>query len=768
MLATAPALEPPRRGLLASLPAPAWLVAMVAGLVLLAVACIATMSAARAYVGGEGRWSKAQKSAVLALLQYAETRNEADWGRYAAAIALPLGDRRAREALERPVLDAQAVREGFLAGGNHADDIAGMQRLYRWFRQLPFMARSIDIWAEADALVAELTQTADALRHAVQDAADPGTVQALKGRILALDRQLSPLQDRFSASLGEASRRAQWLLSMVLLAAGVAMAALAWALRRRSARQARQQAEALRHSEARGLRALNGSSDGFYEWDLRRGQAYLSPRFERLLGYAPGNMPRRVVDVQALLHPDDRAAAGAALKAHLTHAEPYDVELRMRHLDGSWRWLRSRAQADRGDDGHELRLSGSISDVTERRQAEEALRRREVQFRSLWETTSDAVLIIDAGHDIQFANPAAHAMFGHPAGSLVGQPLARLQPAHLREAHVRATAAYLRTGQRRLDWRSSELVGLHADGHSFPIEVCFSEIELGGEHQFVGFLRDITQRKQAEQDLRHVNERLEQRVQERTRALTEANQRLREVDRLKSEFLATMSHELRTPLNSVLGFTSLLLGGQSGDLNAEQRRQLGFVQGSGEHLLHLINDLLDLSRIESGRFQLAEENFDLVALAHEVCAQLQPMAQAKSLALRQDLPPALPMRGDRRRCLQVLLNLVNNALKFTPEGEVILGARPAGDRVEIWVQDTGIGIAPQDQALLFQPFRQVDGSLGRSHEGTGLGLYLCRRLLELMGGQIGLDSTPGAGTRFTVRLPPGTDAAASSPAPAPA
>lgn len=766
MLATAPALEPPRRGLLASLPAGAWLVAMVAGLALLAVACIATVSAARAYVGGEGRWSRAQKSAVLALSRYAETRDEADWSRYEAAIAVPLGSRRAREALAQPVLDAQAVREGFLAGGNHPDDIAGMQRLYRWFGHLPFMAGSIAIWAEADGLIAELTQTADALHHAVQDAADPATVQALKRRILALDQQLTPLEDRFSATLGQASRSTQWLLTVAVVAGAGAMIGLALVVLRHSARQARQQAQALRQSEARGLRALNGSSDGFYEWDLRRGQVYLSPRFERLLGYAPGNMPRRVVEVQALLHPDDRPAAAAALKAHLTHAEPYDIELRMRHLDGGWRWLRSRAQADRGDDGRELRLSGSISDVTARRQAEDALRRREVQFRSLWETTSDAVLIIGAGHDIEFANPAAHAMFGHPAGSLVGQPLARLQPAHLREAHVRATAAYLRTGQRRLDWRSSELVGLHADGHSFPIEVCFSEIELDGEHQFVGFLRDITQRKQAEQDLRHVNERLEQRVQERTRALTEANQRLREVDRLKSEFLATMSHELRTPLNSVLGFTNLLLGDQSGDLNAEQRRQLEFVLGSGEHLLHLINDLLDLSRIESGHFQLAAENFDLVALAQEVCAQLQPMARSKSLALRQDLPPALPMRGDRRRCMQVLLNLVSNALKFTPEGEVILGARQSGDRVEIWVQDTGIGIAPQDQAHLFQPFRQVDGSLVRSHEGTGLGLYLCRRLLELMGGHIGLDSTPGAGSRFTVRLPPGSDAATSPAAPA--
>ncbi|MEO7243800.1 MAG: PAS domain S-box protein, partial [Rubrivivax sp.] len=522
---------------------------------------------------------------------------------------------------------------------------------------------------------------------------------------------------------------------------------------RHGARHASRQAEALRESEARRLRALNGSSDGFFEWDLRRRQAYLSPRFEHLLGHPPGALTTDVAIAQALLHPDDRAGARAALKAHLQDGKPYDVELRMRHADGAWRWLRSRASADRGPNGDELRLSGSISDVTERRHAEDELRRREVQFRSLWETTSDAVLILDAEGRVAFANPAAHTLFGYAPGTLVGQPMAQLQPVPQRAEFAGAMSHYQTTGERHFDWLGTETIGLHHDGHPIPLEVRISEFTLDGQRQFVGFLRDISQRKAAEQALLDANDRLEHHVAARTSELTQANERLREVDRLKSEFLATMSHELRTPLNSVLGFTSILLSGQPGPLNDEQKRQLGFVHGSGHHLLQLINDLLDLSRIESGYLELVRTDFDVAALVADVCDQLQPMADAKGLTLARTVPPTLTLRSDRRRAYQVLLNLVNNALKFTAQGEVRIEVERAGRELLLRVHDTGIGIAAAALAGLFQPFRQVDNSLARTHEGTGLGLYLSRRLTELMGGRISVESTPGQGSCFTVSLP---------------
>ena len=250
---------------------------------------------------------------------------------------------------------------------------------------------------------------------------------------------------------------------------------------------------------------------------------------------------------------------------------------------------------------------------------EARLRASEERFRSLWETTNDAMLIVASDHMIRFANPAVQDLFGYPAGELVGQPLALLQPDGAYAAHKAAMEHYLRptcarsTGAAPRPWRAT------ATAARFRWRSCSRKCSSRGAH-FVGFLRDITKRKEAERAVREANERLEHRVAERTRELREANERLMELDRMKSQFLATMSHELRTPLNSILGFTSLMREGTAGPLNDEQQRQLGFVHGSGEHLLALINDLLDLSRIESGRMDVARRRSTSPAVAAEVGA----------------------------------------------------------------------------------------------------------------------------------------------------
>lgn len=262
------------------------------------------------------------------------------------------------------------------------------------------------------------------------------------------------------------------------------------------------------------------------------------------------------------------------------------------------------------------------------------------------------------------------------------------------------------------------------------------------------------ERRSAEEALRHAHEELERRVLERTAELTSANERLRELDRLKSEFLATMSHELRTPLNSIIGFTSLVKEGITGPLNEEQRKQLHLVYTSAKHLLGLINDLLDLSRIEAGKVRIETEAFDLAGVVAETLAQIRPLAHAKRLTLRPQLPPgAIPMIGDRRRCLQILLNLAHNAVKFTEKGTIDIVVRIDAHRADIDVIDTGIGIKPDQLANLFEAFRQLDGSARRLYEGTGLGLYLCKKLLNLMKGRIVVHSVFSHGTRISFSLP---------------
>ncbi|HST44628.1 MAG TPA: PAS domain-containing protein [Luteimonas sp.] len=282
--------------------------------------------------------------------------------------------------------------------------------------------------------------------------------------------------------------------------------------------------------------------------------------------------------------------------------------------------------------------------------------------------------------------------------------------------------------------------------------------------RFIGTVLDITVAKRVEQELWIAKETLEQTVAERTAELQVALVRAEAADRVKSAFLATMSHELRTPLNSILGFTGIVLHGMAGPLNDEQARQLGMVRDSARHLLELINDVLDISKIEARQMDLSEGAFDMHAVAQHVVASVGPQAEAKGLQLLASIDPAIGLRiGDRRRVQQVLLNLVCNAIKFTDRGEVRLlvdlAPMPActdassAAVLRIRVADTGIGIRPHDVDSLFRPFKQLDTGLSREHEGTGLGLAISSRLVELMGGVITVDSQWAEGSEFSVFLP---------------
>jgi signal transduction histidine kinase len=265
---------------------------------------------------------------------------------------------------------------------------------------------------------------------------------------------------------------------------------------------------------------------------------------------------------------------------------------------------------------------------------------------------------------------------------------------------------------------------------------------------------EIRQRRAAEAELQTHRDHLEELVTARTDALARALDRAQESDRLKSEFLATISHELRTPLNSILGFTTTVLDGMAGALNEEQSRQLGFVQTSAKHLLALINDLIDLSQIEAGKMELALEEIDLPAVIEEAVDTIGPRARDKGLVVGIDTcTDPCRLVSDRRRVAQVLLNLVDNAVKFTDSGKIRIACRCDEDTVHVAVSDDGAGITLEDQAALFVPFRQLDASASRTHTGSGLGLSICKKLVTLLGGEIGVDSEPGCGATFHFTLP---------------
>lgn len=346
-----------------------------------------------------------------------------------------------------------------------------------------------------------------------------------------------------------------------------------------------------------------------------------------------------------------------------------------------------------------------------------------------------------------------------------GAEIARMHPLDLfsgedKPALERRIAEVFKTGESFIE---ASLVA--KDGKATPYFFTGRRVVFNETPCLVGVGIDISERKQAETALRELNETLEQKVAARTGELQAALVRAEAADEIKSAFLATMSHELRTPLNSIIGFTGIVLQGLAGPLSAEQTKQLGMVQGSARHLLDLINDVLDLSKIEAGQLEVRAEPFELCALLERVIASVRPMADKKGLTLDAAICAApLEMVSDRRRVEQILLNLLNNAIKFTERGGVTVTvglvdgfrARPDSPRrpaVRVQVADTGIGIKPADLATLFQPFRQLDSGLTRQHEGTGLGLAICRRLAVLLQGEITVSSVWSKGSEFTMTIP---------------
>ncbi len=380
------------------------------------------------------------------------------------------------------------------------------------------------------------------------------------------------------------------------------------------------------------------------------------------------------------------------------------------------------------------------------------------------DSVADPILVTDQEGDIVLMNEPAERLFTAPASA---------DDVALR--HVRANGAHLtsfvsnvltRGGEQR--YRGEIQLTDPITGRPSPVEGLAGQIlsEQGELMWVVTILHDLTEaveKARLYEQLKQASEELERKVQEATAELADQNELLRrqhialeQASALKSQFLANMSHEFRTPLNAILGYTHMLLNGVTGAVSEPQRKSLTRIDSNSRHLLALINDILDITRIEAGRMPLNLTSFKIPELVEEVMSELEPIIKRSNLTVRATMPRSVPaLKSDRQKVKQIVLNLLSNALKFTPAGSVTIGASydAKGRMIAIAVQDTGVGIALDDQAKAFEDFRQLDSSPARGYGGTGLGLSICRRLSQMLGGTLELESVLGKGSTFTLRLP---------------
>lgn len=357
-------------------------------------------------------------------------------------------------------------------------------------------------------------------------------------------------------------------------------------------------------------------------------------------------------------------------------------------------------------------------------------------FRGLLESAPDAMVIADQSGQIVLVNSQTEKLFGYPREELLGQFVEILIPERFQSGHLSHRNGFVRHPQLKPMGEGRVLFGQRKDGSEFPVEISLSPLQTANGMLISSSIRDITERKRFEQ------------------ALQEKNIELEQASQAKDRFLASMSHELRTPLNAVIGFTGTLLMKLPGPLTSDQERQLQTIRNSARHLLAIINDLLDLAKIESGKVELDFEAVSLQELLQEIFITMQPTAKENALSFELELSDEpLILRTDRRALKQILLNLVNNALKFTPVGRVSLwaGYSPQG-LLQIRITDTGIGIAPHAQAKLFQAFERAGGKDTAQIEGTGLGLHLSQKLAQLLGGEIFCTSELGLGSTFSIEF----------------
>jgi PAS domain S-box-containing protein len=506
-------------------------------------------------------------------------------------------------------------------------------------------------------------------------------------------------------------------------------------------------------SERRLDQLLRHAAEGLSLIDAQGNVLYSSPSMHRILGVDSTENPHGAFGYRFIerVYADDRMRAEQQFAALLEQPRAHvEVQVRANRADGELRWLHVSA-TNLLEDSDVGAIVVNFLDITEQMRSENQLRYQA----KLLERVNDAVIVTDLNYVVQTWNPAAEATYGWSADEVVGRAMGEfLVTQFVDDDYTRS----VRIGHTTGNWHG-EVIQTRKDGSPIHVLASISLVMDAAETPvgWVAINRDISNEKAIRHTLAEERAVLAQRVEERTADLRAAYEELVKAARLKDEFLAAVSHEFRTPLQAILGFTENLAEGITGPVNERQGRYLGLIMDSGQHLLALINDILDFTKSEAGPARLELSAVPVARLCESSLGMVRSAAQHKRLHTALSLQDHdLALYADERIVKQILVNLLSNAVKFTPVGGSIgLEAYRSVDSTQVCftVWDTGIGIDEKDRERLFQPFVQLDAGLNRQYGGTGLGLALAARLAGVHGGTIELESTVGSGSRFTLSLP---------------
>jgi PAS domain S-box-containing protein len=515
---------------------------------------------------------------------------------------------------------------------------------------------------------------------------------------------------------------------------------------------------ALENREKQLRFVLQGSELGFWDWDITSGTVYRNERWATMLGYTHEEIQQTPKQWTDFIHPEDRSGAWESINAVLEgRSAMHRLEYRMLHKDGSLRWILDQAGVTQRDaDGRPVRMCGTHTDITADKQAQQILKDSEARHRHLVENLPDIVYTYSVRRGGVYYSPRAADIFGLPLDYLLSHPFHWHNEIHPedRERVDEAVAQMLATQTPfQLEYRV-----IDADGRwRWLFDRSIGTRPGDGELLIDGLAMDITETKAIQDKLATHRHHLERLVDDRTRELVAAKNQAETANIAKSAFLANMSHEIRTPLNAVIGMTHLL---RRTSVTTQQADKLDKIEAAGVHLLEIINTVLDLSKIEAGKFSLAEDAIEIGEMTANSLDMIASKARAKGLALTAEADPVpAGLVGDRTRLRQALLNYLSNAVKFTEHGTIALRTRlldetPTTALLRFEVSDSGPGIDPEALPRLFSAFEQADNSITRKYGGTGLGLAITRKIAQLMGGDAGVDTEPGQGSTFwlTVRL----------------